>query len=53
MKRRFESEVLRCMKTVVGMETEADCCRDEQDREARQFGGRTCFWRSLVMLTFR
>jgi hypothetical protein len=27
--------------------------RDEQDREARRVGGRTCFWRSLVMLTFR
>jgi hypothetical protein len=27
--------------------------RDERDREARRVGGRTCFWRSLVMLTFR
>jgi hypothetical protein len=27
--------------------------RDEQDREARRVGGRTCFWRSLVLLTFR
>jgi hypothetical protein len=27
--------------------------RDEQDREARRVGGRTCFWRSSVMLTFR
>ena len=27
--------------------------RDEQDREARRVGGRTCFWRSLVMLTLR
>lgn len=27
--------------------------RDEQDREARRVGGRTRFWRSLVMLTFR
>jgi hypothetical protein len=27
--------------------------RDEQDREARRVGGRTCFRRSLVMLTFR
>jgi hypothetical protein len=27
--------------------------RDEQDREARRVGGRTCFWRGLVMLTFR
>ena len=27
--------------------------RDEQDREARRVGERTCFWRSLVMLTFR
>lgn len=27
--------------------------RDEQDREARRVGGRTGFWRSLVMLTFR
>ena len=27
--------------------------RDEQDREARRVGVRTCFWRSLVMLTFR
>jgi hypothetical protein len=26
---------------------------DEQDREARWVGGRTCFWRSLVLLTFR
>jgi superfamily II DNA/RNA helicase len=25
----------------------------EQDREARRIGGRTWFWRSLVMLTFR
>src|SRR6266853_27644 len=27
--------------------------RDEQNREARRVSGRTCFWRSLVMLTFR
>jgi hypothetical protein len=27
--------------------------RDEQDREARRVGGRTCFGRSLVMFTFR
>jgi hypothetical protein len=27
--------------------------RDEQDREARRVSGRTCFWRSLVMFTFR
>ena len=31
----------------------ANVRRDEQDREARRVGGRTCFWRSLVMLTFR
>jgi hypothetical protein len=54
----FEHDVLvigskdRRAKTEEGQSLLSTLHRNEQDREARRIGVRTCFWRTLVMVTF-